>query len=188
MTTAGDVTQVLDALSGGSPRAADELLPIVYDELRRLAGRYLRDEPANLTLQPTALVHEAYLRLVGTDDPRWENRAQFFSVAAQAMRRLLIDHARRRRAAKRGGDRQKRSLEDVGEPSTDRDAYLVAMDDALTELASIDPQLSRVIELRFFGGLGVDETARVLGVSPMTVKRRWKMARGWLHREIVQGY
>ena len=115
------------------------------------------------------------------------NRAQFFAIAARAMRRLLIDHARRRRAVKRGGDRRRLPLEDVNELSVDRDEYVVALDDALTELAELDPQLSRVIELRFFGGLNVEETALVIGVSPVTVKRRWRMAKGWLHREIVKG-
>ena len=184
-------------MARGNDAAADELLPIVYDELRRLAGSYLRNEPPNQTLQPTALVHEAYLRIVGPDGSGGSggsggshscaNRAQFFAIAARAMRRLLIDHARRRRAVKRGGDRRRLPLEDVNELSVDRDEYVVALDDALTELAELDPQLSRVIELRFFGGLNVEETALVIGVSPVTVKRRWRMAKGWLHREIVKG-
>ena len=187
MTASGDVTRVLAELDCGSPEAAAKLLPMVYDELRRLAEKYLSDEPPGQTLQPTALVHEVYLRLVGDNGGRWENRAQFFWVAARAMRHLLIDHARRRRAAKRGGDRRKLSLEDVIEPTVDRDEYLVALDDALTELASVDRQLSRVVELRFFGGLSVEETAQVLEVSPVTVKRTWKLAKGWLHREISRG-
>lgn len=187
MNTSSDVTEALAALTRGNGHAAAELLPLVYDELRRLAERYLGNEPPGQTLQPTALVHDVYLRLVGRDDRTWENRAQFFAVAAQAMRRMLIDHARRRRSAKRGGNRRKLSLDDVTEPSADRDAYLVALDDALTELALIDRQLSRVIELRFFGGLTVQETARVMEVAPVTVKRMWKLAKGWLHREVTKG-
>ncbi len=188
MTAAADITGVLAELDRGAPDAAERLLPIVYEELRRLADRYLRDEPAGQTLQPTALVHEAFLRLVGGERrATWEGRNQFFSVAARAMRRLLIDHARRRRAAKRGGARHKLSLDDVAEPAADRDEYLVALDEALVELSRVDPDVSRVVELRFFGGLSIEETAQVLGVSSMTVKRRWKLARGWLHREIVNG-
>ena len=187
MTASADITGALAELGRGSPDAAERLLPIVYEELRRLADRYLRDEPPGQTLQPTALVHEAFLRLVGAEAAAWKGRAQFFAVAARAMRRLLIDHARRRRATKRGGERQKLSLDDVPEPAADRDGYLVALDDALVELASVDPELSHVVELRFFGGLSIEETARVLGVSSMTVKRRWTLARGWLHREIVNG-
>ncbi len=187
MTASSDVTHILAELARGHADAASELLPRVYDELRRLADQYLRDEPSGQTLQPTALVHEVYLRLIGRDECTWENRAHFFAVAAQAMRRLLIDHARRRRAGKRGGGRRKFSLEEVPEPSADRDAYLVALDDALTDLASFDPQLSRVVELRFFGALNVEETARVMGVAPVTVKRMWKLAKGWLHRQITEG-
>ncbi len=187
MTTAADVTRALSDLARGENDAADRLLPLVYDELRLLADRYLRDEHGNQTLQPTALVHEVYIRLVGKDNGSWESRAQFFAIAAKAMRHLLIDSARRRQTIKRGGDRRKLSLEDVTEPSPGRDAYLVALDDALTELAAVDGQLSRLIELRFFGGLTVQETARVLGVSPSTVKRLWRLGKGWLHREITEG-
>ena len=188
MTASGKVTQALLELNGSRGEAAEKLLPLVYDELRRLADHYFRDEPADQTLQPTALVHEVYMRLVGSSAPlEWKSRAQFFAVAAQAMRHLLIDHARRRRAARRGGDRRRLSLEDVSEPAADRDEYLVALDDALTDLDAIDRQLSRIIELRFFGGLTVEETAQVMGVSPITIKRRWRLAKGWLHRQIVQG-
>ena len=188
MTTSGEVTQALLELDGCNGEATAKLLPLVYDELRRLADHYFRDEPAGQTLQPTALVHEVYMRLVGSSAPiEWKSRAQFFSVAAQTMRHLLIDHARRRRAARRGGDRRRLSLEDVSEPAADRDEYLVALDDALTDLDAVDRQLSRIIELRFFGGLTVEETAHVVGVSPITVKRRWRLAKGWLHRQIVQG-
>ena len=188
MTASSKVTQALLELNGCKGEAAAKLLPLVYDDLRRLADRYFRDEPADQTLQPTALVHEVYMRLVGSSTPiEFKNRAQFFAVAAQAMRHLLIDHARRRRAARRGGGRPRLSLEDVSEPAADRDEYLVALDDALTDLDAVDRQLSRIIELRFFGGLTVEETAHVVGVSPITVKRRWRLAKGWLHRQIVQG-
>ncbi|MCH7490165.1 MAG: sigma-70 family RNA polymerase sigma factor [Gemmatimonadetes bacterium] len=187
MTTPGGVTQVLAELAAGNSDAAVKLLPLVYDELRTLADRYLRDEPRDHTLQGTALVHEVYIRMVGRNERSCESRAHFFAVAASAMRRILVDHARRRRAAKRGGDRHKFSLEQVLEPSDYRYEYLVALDDALTDLASIDEQPARVVELRFFGGLSVDETAEVLGVAPITVKRMWKLARGWLHREITKG-
>ncbi len=159
---------------------------MIYEELRSLADRYLRNEPAGHTLQPTALVHEAYLRLTADERGGCVGRTQFFCVAARAMRKLLIDHARRRRAAKRGGPGRRLSLEEVAEPETNRDEYMVALDEALVELASIDPDLSRVVELRFFCGLSIDDTALVLGVSSMTVKRRWMLARGWLHREIVR--
>lgn len=182
----GDVTRVLDELAAGDTEALEKLWPLVSDELRYLAGHYLRGERRDHTLQPTALVHEAYLRLVGDHEMVWEGRVHFFNVAAQAMRRILIDHARRRGAAKRGSDRRKFSLDEVIEPFEYRDEYLVALDEALTELASVDEQLSRVVELRFFGGLSIEETAKVLGVSGMTVKRAWKMARGWLHREITK--
>ena len=187
MTTANGATQVLEALAGGDAGAADRLLPLVYDELRGLADRYLRDESSAQTLQPTALVHEVYIRLIGSDSRSWESRAHFFAVAAQAMRRLLIDHARRRRAVKRGGDRRRYALDDVAPPLVDRDEYLVALDEALTDLAAVDRQLSSLIELRFFAGLTCDETARVLGVAPITVKRMWRLAKGWLHREITEG-
>ncbi len=188
MTASGEVTQALLELDGGSGEAAAKLLPLVYDELRRLADHYFRDEPVDQTLQPTALVHEVYIRLVGSSTPvECKSRAQFFAVAAQTMRHLLIDHARRRRAARRGGDRRRLSLEDVSEPAVDRDEYLVALDDALTELDAVDRQLSQIVELRFFGGLSVGETAQVMGVSPITIKRRWRLAKGWLHRQIVQG-
>ena len=187
MAYRSDVTRVLSELAAGNQAAAAELLPLVYDELRRLADQYLRGESCGHTLQPTALVHEVYLRLIGDSECTMENRAQFFGVAARTMRHLLIDHARRHRALKRGGDRRKFSLDEVIEPSVCRHEYLIALDDALTELASLDEDLSRIVELRFFGGFSVEETARVLNVSPITVKRRWKLAKGWLHREMTGG-
>ncbi|MCG8407717.1 MAG: ECF-type sigma factor [Phycisphaerales bacterium] len=187
MTQRSDVTQALAELSKGNAKAAAGLLPLVYEELRELASHYLSDEPCDHTLQPTALVHEVYLRMAGQRNGGWENRAQFFAVAAQAMRHLLIDHARRRRTAKRGSNRRKFSLDDVIEPGVLREEYLVALGDAMTELASFDAQLSQVVELRFFAGLSIEETARVLDTSPTTVKRLWKVAQGWLHREIMKG-
>ncbi len=170
-------------LGGG---LSDELFPAVYQELRELADRYLSAEAAEHTLQPTALVHEVYLRLIGQEDGGWQSRAQFFCVAARAMRHLLIDHARRRRAAKRGSDRRRLCIDEIAEPGRERSEYLIALDDALKELAAMDPQLGRLVELRFFGGLSIEETAEALGVSPTSVKRLWTVARGWLHREIMR--
>ncbi len=171
-------------LQSAEAHSPDELIPIVYEELRRLARRCMRHEASGQTIQPTALVHEAFLRLVGSEAP-WESRAHFFCVAAAAMRRLLIDRARRRRALRRGGGRRGVALEDAKEPALERDEYVVALDDALTELASVDAPLSRLIELRFFAGLSVEETGEVLGISPATVKRRWRLGKAWLHRQIA---
>ena len=183
MMTPSEVTRMLADLDRGDPAALARLLPLVYDELRHLADSFLRRERAGHTLQPTALVHEAYLRLV--DQPlRLENRAHFFGVAAQAMRCILVDHARARLAAKRGGGGQRLALEDAAGLSDERELDLVALDDALRSLSALDPQQSRVVELRFFGGLTIEETAAVLRVSPATVKRDWQTARAWLHREI----
>ncbi|MBI3400300.1 MAG: sigma-70 family RNA polymerase sigma factor [Acidobacteria bacterium] len=185
----GDVTRLLQAWGNGDQEALNKLLPHIYDELRRLAGSQLRREGSPHTLQPTALVHEAYLRLAGQDRTRWQNRAHFLGVAAQAMRRILIDHARAGHAAKRGGDVVKVALDDVeaGQSSGETDLDLVALDAALTRLAAIDPQKSRIVELRFFGGLSVDEVAEVLNLSPRTVARQWQMARAWLYGEIAPG-
>ena len=158
---------------------------MVYDELRELAQRHMEAERPDHTLQPTALAHEAYLRLVGREIS-WESRAQFFAVAARAMRRILVDHARRHKSAKRGGGREAMPLELGREPSvSDRTEYVLAVDEALNRLAEFDPQSGRVVELRFFGGLNVEETAQVLGVSARTVKRDWQLAKAWLLREIT---
>ncbi len=184
MGPSGDVSRYLQELAGGNADAADRLLPLVYNELRGLADKYLRDQPRDHLLQATALVHEAYIRLVGDAVVQWQGRSHFFGVAAKAMRRILVDYARRRCAEKRGGDRRKVSLDDILEPTKYRDEYLVAMNDALTELAAVDSQLGQLIELRFFAGLSIEETAQDLEVSPTTVKRLWKVAKGWLHREI----
>lgn len=183
----GNITQLLEEWQRGDGTAASRLLPMVYDDLRRLANEYFRDQRCDHTLQPTALVHEVYLRLLGQRKCNWENRAQFFCVGAKAMRLLLIDHSRRKRALKRGGDGRRLTLDEMVEPGRRRDEYLIALDDALKDLELVDPQLVQVVELRYFGGLTIEETAQVLEVSAMTVKRSWRVARGWLHREITKG-
>ena len=179
-----EVTRLLLQLTDGDSSAVDELLPLIYNELRSLASRYLRRERQGHTLQPTALVHEAYLRLVDQRRVQWQNRAHFMGVAAQIMRRILVDHARRQNAEKRGGDVGKLSLNEEIDVSGERAAELVALDDALNRLAELDPEKSRVVELRFFGGLSVEETAEVLGVSAPTVKRQWRMAKAWLFGQV----
>jgi len=179
--TTENVTQLLVELSNGNHAVVDALLPLIYDELRNLAANYLRRERRDHTLQPTALVHEAYLRLVDQRSVNWQNRAHFFGVAAQLMRRILVDHARAHNAEKRGHDFQKLSLDENIDKADERSAELIALDDALKELAEIDEQKSRIVELRYFGGLTVEETAEVLGVTPITIKRHWRMAKAWLH-------
>jgi RNA polymerase sigma factor (TIGR02999 family) len=176
-----DVTRLLTELTRGNAAAVDALLPLIYDELRSLASNYLRRERPDHTLQPTALVHEAYLRLVDQTRVNWQNRAHFFGVAAQMMRRILVDHARAHRAGKRGADFQKLSLDENIDKAVERSGELIALDEALRELAEIDEQKSRIIELRYFGGLSVEEIAEVLGVAPVTVKRHWRMAKAWLY-------
>jgi RNA polymerase sigma factor (TIGR02999 family) len=181
-----DVTGLLRAWSQGDPGAAEKLVPLVYDDLRRRAARYLRRERREHTLRPTALVHETYLRLVGQDRVAWKSRAQFFGVAAQVMRRILVDHARERGAAKRAGGWCRVSLdEDIGAPARDFD--LVELENALQELSALDPDKVRMVELRFFGGLTLDETAQVLRVSPSTLTREWRMTRAWLYRRLRRG-
>ena len=179
-----DVTRLLSELRNGNEDAVAKLVPLLYRELRRMAGAYLSNERRNHTLQPTALVHEAYLRLVDQKDVQWQNRQHFFGVAAQVMRRVLVDHARGHEAVKRGGSVPKVSLEEAIVISKERSAELLALDEALTRLATLDQQQARIIELRFFGGLTVEETAEVLGISPATVKRDWNMAKAWLNREV----
>lgn len=169
---------------GGDRDAFDALIPLVYDELRRIAQRYLQAERPGHTLQSTALVNEAYMRMVAQDLPQWQNRAHFFSVAAQIMRQILVDHARNRRASKRGGSVCKLALDDAVEQPQQRDLDIIALDDALTALAELDPQQSRVVELKFFAGLSIEDTSEVLGISPSTVKRDWNTARVWLYREL----
>ncbi len=180
----GDVTQLLEAFTAGNKEALSTLLPLVYNELRRLAAYYLHRERSNHTLQATALVHEAYLRLVNQRAVQWQNRSHFFGVAAQAMRRILVDHARAHGATKRGSGDQKLALEDVADVAARPSFDVLALNDALDKLAAFDEPQVRVVELRFFAGFSVEETAEILGVSPATVKREWAMARAWLKREI----
>jgi RNA polymerase sigma factor (TIGR02999 family) len=179
-----DVTQLLLQLTAGDRAVLDELLSLIYRELRGLAANYLRRERPDHTLQPTALVHEAYLRLIDQTQVNWQNRAHFFGVAAQMMRRILVDHARAHNAEKRGQEFEKLSLDENIDQAIERSAELVALDDALKALAEFDPQKSRIVELRYFGGLSVEETAAVLGVTPITVKRHWRMAKAWLYGQM----
>jgi RNA polymerase sigma-70 factor, ECF subfamily len=179
-----EVTRMLAALSSGNQDVVSELVPLLYDELRRLAASYLRRERRNHTLQPTALVHEAYLRLVDQKDVHWQNRGHFIALAAQLMRRILVDHARGHQAAKRGGPLPKLSLDQAIVYSQERAGELVCLDEVLSRFAEIDPQAARIVELRVFGGLTVEETAGLLGISAATVKRDWSMAKAWLAREI----
>ena len=181
------VTRLLIDWKHGDKEAADVLAPLVYSELRRLAGHYLRDERAAATLQPTALVHEAYLRLVAQTLPDWESRSHFFGIAAHRMRQILVDYARTRHAAKRGGEASAVSLDEAAVVSRQRAGELVALDDALQSLAAVDRRKSQVVELRYFGGLSVEETAKVLKVSSETVLRDWRLAKTWLLRELSSG-
>ena len=199
--TDGRVTQLLSEWSAGDKRALGELMPLVYGELRRLSERQLRAERSNHTLQRTALVHEAYLRLVNQKDVQWRNRSQFLGLASQLMRRVLVDHARARLAAKRGAGVEPVSLDQTGalwQPSggadsptaavdaaSDPTVDLSAIDAALKRLESLDPRQGRIVELKFFGGLSIEETAEVIGASPATVKRDWVLARAWLRRELL---
>ena len=182
-----DITMLLAEVRRGNDEALGALVAALHKELRRIAARHLRRERSDHTLQPTALVNEAYMRLVDQRDKNWQNRAHFFAIAARAMRRILVDHARARLLSKRGGGAAKVPLDDVAGmialPNR-RVAELVALDDALHDLARFDARKSRVVELRFFGGLSVEETAEALGVSAMTVMRDWVTARAWLHREL----
>ncbi len=181
-----EVTLLLSALTRGDDGAATKLIPVVYDELRRLAGSYMRRERVDHTLQATALVHEAYLRLVEQRSVDWQSRAHFFGVAAQLMRRILIDHARGHTRQKRGGEQRKVSLDEAFVFSERQADELLAVDDSLNRLAEIDPRQARVVELRFFGGLSVEEAAEVLGVSPKTVKRDWSVAKAWLYADLKE--
>ena len=185
--SAHQITERLIAWSNGDAAALDDVIDAVYQELRRMADRYLRKERLDHTLQTTALVHEAYMRLIDQTQVSWQNRAQFFGVAAQMMRRILVDHARTRRRDKRGGAAETLSLDDFVNLSQGRASDLVALDDALNSLARIDQRKSRVVELRFFGGLNVEEAAQVLDVSPQTILRDWKLAKAWLYQEIKTG-
>ena len=182
-----EVTQLLVDWSNGDEAALDKLMPLVYEELHRMAKRHIGRERPGHTLQTTALVNEAYLRLIDQRSVRWQNRAHFFSIAARLMRRILIDHARAHHYAKRGGATIKVSLGKAIDVSKERAAELVLLDDAMTALAALDPRKSQVVELRFFGGMSVEETAEVLGVSSVTVMRDWSTAKAWLHRAMAKG-
>jgi len=184
--SSGEVSKLLRAWTDGDRGALDRLTPIVYDELHRLAQRYMKRERPGHSLQTTALVNEAYMRLVDYKRMRWQNRAHFFAVSAQLMRRILVEHARRHNL-KRGGGVQHVSLEEAAVVGGDEDVDLLALDDAMNGLARIDPRKVQVVEMRFFGGLSVEETAQVLKVSTVTVKRDWRAARAWLYRELTGG-
>jgi RNA polymerase sigma factor (TIGR02999 family) len=179
------ITDLLIDWGKGDQAALEKLMPLVYNELRRLASNYLRRERASHTLQPTALVNEAYLKLVDQRNAKWQNRAQFFGISAQLMRRILVDHARQHQAAKRGGENQQRlSITSAERVVKQSEIDLLALNEALDELAKIDPQQGRIVELKFFGGLSIEESAEVLGISHATVERDWKMARAWLRRQL----
>lgn len=186
-TNITNVTRILDAVRQGDAKATDELLAAVYLELRRLAAVRLSQEPAGQTLQATALVHEAYIRLVGVEDQNWEGRGHFFSAAAEAMRRILIEKARHKKRSKRGGDRQRINLEDatlaIEGPSED----VIAVDEALTKLGREDHVVAELVKMRYFAGLNLDQIAKILGISRRTADRYWAYARAWLHREITKG-
>jgi len=179
------VTEVLNELAKGDERALDRLLPVVYRELKRLAAGYLRSERAEHTLQPTALAHEAYLRLVGREEIQWQNRAHFLGVAARAMREILVDHARRRKALKRGGGQALTLYDEALPVAGGRPVAFDDLDQALVDLARLSERQAKVVELRYFGGLTIEETGEVLGISPVTVKRDWATARAWLYRELT---
>lgn len=185
MQSSEGITQLLIDWEKGDQAALERLMPLVYSELRRLATNYLRRERAEHTLQPTALVNEAYLKLIDQRNARWQNRAHFFGIAAQLMRRILVDHARQHRAAKRGGlDPQRISITSAERVMKQPEVDLLALNEALEELAQMDPQQGRIVELKFFGGLSIDEIAEVLSIGHATVERDWKMARAWLRRQL----
>jgi len=179
-----DVTTLLMDWNKGNRQALDEMLPLVYDELRRVAGHYLRRERPGHTLQGTALVHEAYMRLIDQTRVQWQNRAHFLGVAAQMIRRILVDHARAKLSAKRGGSEMKLALDESIEVPRGREIDLVRLDDVLEDLGRTDPQQAKIVELRFFTGLSIEETAEALGISAATVKRDWVVAKAWLFREL----
>jgi RNA polymerase sigma factor (TIGR02999 family) len=183
-SSSSDVTQLLDAMRQGDQVAFERLLPLVYDELHRIAGRYMARQQHGHTLQTTGLIHEAYLRMANQEEKRWENRAHFFAVAATVMRHILVDHARARQRDKRGGDVLKVSLDEAIAKADDRALEITALDDALTTLATFDPQQSRIVELRFFGGLTMEEIAEAMAISLSTVEREWRAARAWLGRQL----
>ena len=179
-----EVTRILDAIQQGDPQAAEELLPLVYEELRKLAAHKMANEPPGQTLQPTALVHEAWLRLVGSENPKFEGRAHFFGAAAEAMRRILIDRARRKRAQRHGSGQQRVDFDDVEIASTTEDDQLLAINEALDKFAAQDQQKAELVKLRYFVGMTIEEAAQALGISEPTANRYWVYARAWLYREI----
>jgi len=182
-----NITEMLRQWSGGKMEVMDDLLPLIYDELRRRAAAYLRRERPNHTLQPTALVHEAYLRLIDQRQDNWASRDHFFAIAAQAMRRILVDHARGRHRQKRGGSNEDLPLEDALLAAADEASVdLIALDEAMKRLAKLDPQQERIVELRYFGGLSLDEAANALSISRATAARDWQVAKAWLHREMTR--
>jgi RNA polymerase sigma factor (TIGR02999 family) len=179
-----EVTRILQSLDSGDAKAADELLPLVYEELRKLAAAKMAHESPNQTLQPTALVHEAWLRLTGKEDVKWNGRAHFFGAAAEAMRRILVDNARRKRAVRHGGDRQRLNVEDIEIAAPEKEAELLAINESLEKLAALDKQKAELVKLRYFVGLSIEESAAVLGVSVPTANRWWTYARAWLFQRI----
>jgi RNA polymerase sigma factor (TIGR02999 family) len=184
--SSNQISQLLSRWNRGEPDAREKLVPLIYDELRRVARHCLAGQRPGHTLQSAELVHETYIRLVGHEAVHWDDRVHFFAVAAQLMRRILVDHARKRCAAKRGGDRVVLTLDEHLAPAKQRELDVVALDDVLHELSRMDPQQGRIVEMRFFGGLSIEETAGALGISPATVKRDWAVARAWLYREMAR--
>ena len=180
-----DLTRILQSVSSGDPKAADELLPLVYGELRKLAAARMANESPNQTLQPTALVHEAWLRLNGDENVKWDGRAHFFGAAAEAMRRILIDNARRKRARRHGGGQQRLDIADLDIAAPGKDDELLAMDEALQQFAAVDKQKAELVKLRYFAGLTSEESAQVLGISNPTAKRWWAYARAWLFQQMT---
>lgn len=185
-TDRNEVTALLQQWTSGAPDALERLLPLVYGELRRMADRFLRFERSDHTLQPTALVHELYLKMVDQERARWQDRAHFFSVASQMMRRILVDHARKHGTGKRGGGAEHLPIEEALDAPVQPNRTLLAVDAALTRFAALDPERSRIVEMRYFGGLDLEEIAELLQVSRTTVKRHWSVARMWLHRELQE--
>jgi len=185
--TQKDITGLLLEWGSGDKAALDKLIPLVHKELRRMAHLYMRRERAGNTLQTSALINEAYIRLVDYNKVRWQDRAHFFAIAAQAMRRILVERARSRRRDKRGGAAQRVSLDEAADLATERAASIIALDDALTDLCAVAPRKGQIVELRYFGGLSIDQTAEILGVSSPTVQREWRAAKAWLYRAISEG-
>lgn len=182
--SAQDITQLLLDWGSGDKQALDKLMPFVYEELRRLAGHYMRNQPKNHTLQTTALVNEAYLRLIDSSQVRWQNRTHFFAISAQLMRRVLVDFARTKNAKKRGGDEQKITFDEALPVATGKESELIALDEALDELSKMDERQSQIVEMRYFGGMTEKEIGEALGISARTVRRDWSVARAWLYRKL----